>query len=131
MKHALWLMLIIAAVTGLGAGLLAAGLVEVTEWWIATAHRQVIDSGDGRYRAEYNPGRSGSGGALAGWGTAFLVGGATFGRLLRRFPGLVAGEAPRGNSSYRLAALWPRKIDSRSLHGDFFRSIGIVSSQGV
>ena len=95
MKHAVWLMLIIAAVTGLGAGLLAAGLIEVTEWWIAAAHRQVIDSGDGRYRAEYTPGRSGSGGALAGWGTALLVGGATFRSLLCRFPGRVACEARR------------------------------------
>jgi hypothetical protein len=95
MKHALWLMLIIAAVTGAGAGLIAAGLIEVAEWWIAAAHRQLIDSGDGRYRAEYNPGRSGSGGALVGWGTALFVGGVTFGWLLCRFSWPVAGEAHR------------------------------------
>jgi len=95
MKHAFWLMLIISAVTGLGAGLLAAGLIEVAEWWIAAAHHHVIVSADGNFRSEYNPGRSESGGALAGWGTALLVGGVTFASLFCRLPGPVAGESRR------------------------------------
>ena len=95
MKHALWLMLILSGVIGLGAGLGAAGLLEVVEWWISSAYHQVIVSPDGKMRSEYNPGSSSPGVTLAGWGTALFAGGVTFGWLLCQLPGRAAGEVSR------------------------------------
>jgi hypothetical protein len=82
MRHVFW-MLVLSTLVGFGAGLLTAGLVEVVEWWAATAHYQVTFAADGNTRHEYRPSRSGYA-AMVGCGTAILVCGVTFTSLLNR-----------------------------------------------
>jgi len=86
MRHAFSLMLVISVVIGLGAALLAGGLVGLIQWWIAVSHYQVILDPNTQTLREYRTTGEQSYNVWSGIGAFFLVAGVAFVRLLRTIP---------------------------------------------
>jgi hypothetical protein len=98
MTHAVRLMLLVSAVIGLGAGLLAGALVGVAQDWVAAAYHTEYHSPDGKVNSGYSPPTSDSRPVVVGFGAGLLAGGLAFLVLLRR---LVGPDSARNNEGRR------------------------------